>query len=162
MKSTTKITYMFFLLVTILTLLGCSPSKTDKIDSAEGVTSTLTPLQKKYKDYTQSFKAVTTEELSESKDNYFLYVGRITCPYCLAFVPKLYKTSSLPDNSEMTIKYLNSDDKSDNGLDKFIKDNDIEYVPYFSYYESGELVKVMDVTSATTVEEIQEFINNVK
>lgn len=62
----------------------------------------------------------------------------------------------------MTIKYLNSDDKSDNGLDKFIKDNDIEYVPYFSYYESGELVKVMDVTSATTVEEIQEFINNVK
>lgn len=72
----------------------------------------------------------------------------------------MYKASLLPENIDVTIKYLDSENEDDTRLEKFIELNNIEYVPNFSYYKEGTLIETMDVTDITTTEEIQEFINS--
>lgn len=159
-NSTTKIYTFVFLLITLMIVSSCGISNTDTPISSSEEISELTPIQREYQYYVKSFVSVTTTDLSTSNDNYFLYTGRITCPYCLAFVPKLYQASLLPENNDSIIRYLDSENENDEGLDKFFELNHIEYVPNLSYYEEGELTETMDVTSTTTIEEIQEFMNS--
>ena len=162
MKNTKIITSIFFIFFTFIFISGCDLSNTDNSTAAVEETSELTPIEKTYQNAVQSFETVTTTDLSTKDGSYFLYTGRITCPYCLAFVPKLHKASLSPEITGISIKYLNSENEDDTGLDKFIESNNIEYVPHFSYFKDGTLIKTMDVTDVTTSEEIQEFMNSMK
>lgn len=158
MKNITRITHIFFILFVFFIISGCDSSNTDNSTSSVE----LTPIQKQYQDSVKRFETVETNDLTTNDDSYFLYTGRITCPYCQAFVPKLYKASLLSENSDIAIKYLNSENENDTGLDKFLKSNNIQYVPHFSYYKDGTLIETLDVTDVTTTEEIQEFISSMK
>lgn len=150
------ILFIFFI------ISGCDSSNTDNSTSSVEEISELTPIQKRYQDSIKIFETDKTTELTTKDDSYFLYTGRITCPYCLAFVPKLYKANLLSENTEITIKYLDSENEDDTGLEKIIESNNIQYVPHFSCYKEGTLIETMDVTDITTTEEIQEFINSMK
>lgn len=157
-----RITCILFTLLTIFFVSGCNSSSTNKFNSSDEEISGLTPLQKKYQDSVETFETVETSDLSTKNDSYFLYTGRITCPYCLSFVPKLYEASLSPDNTNLIIRYLDSENEDDTGLESFIKSNNIEYVPHFSYYKDGALVETMNVIDTTTTVEIQKFIDSMK
>lgn len=161
-KKNTKI--LLILTIYLSFLSGCSVLSASEEQTSEGKTTDLSVSQERYLAYVSSFDNITTNELSGSDSNgsYFLYTGRMTCPYCLIFVPKLYNVSSSFKNNDITVKYLNSENEEDNGLESFREKNDIQYVPNFSYFEDGQIVESMNITDDTTPEEIQKFIDFMK
>lgn len=160
MKKIMKYTIVF--IIALVLLSGCSFLKSSDSEAVMTETSNLTGPQEEYKNMVKSFDSVTTQSLSDNSENYFLYTGRITCPHCLIFVPKLYKVGLLSINNDIIIKHLNSENGEDTGLEEFREKNDIQYVPNFSYFEDGELVETMNVSDDTTIEEINQFIDNMR
>lgn len=160
MKKVMKYTIVF--IIALIFLSGCSFLKSNDSEAVTTDASDLTGPQEEYQNMIKSFESVTTQSLSDNSENYFLYTGRMTCPHCLIFVPKLYKVGLLSTNNDIIINHLNSENGEDTGLEEFREKNDIQYVPNFSYFEHGELVETMNVSDDTTIEEINQFIDNMR
>lgn len=151
-------------MISISLLSGCGVLNAKEKQNSEEVTTDLSISEETYLTHVSSLDNVTTREISVSdkNDDYFLYTGRMTCPYCLIFVPKLHEVSSSFMNNNINIKYLNSENKKDAGLEKFREKNNIQYVPNFSYFEDGILVASMNISNDTTPEDVQNFIDSMR
>lgn len=165
MKEKSKVLFIMFMVIAFFSACSESDSKEDQEEQTDIESiSSLTAAEVEYENYVGSFQKNTSEELLASSDeeSYFLYTGRRSCPYCLKFVPKLYYVSLLPDYKNITIRYLDSENKKDTTKEKFMDMNNIEYVPNFSYFQGNVLIDTMSISDQTTSKEIQMFIDNVK
>lgn len=158
-----KIIKAFIYFVFIFFLSGCGTDSTSNTEVLE--TTTVSTSVDKYDSYIRSFSKITTDDiltLEEKNESYFIYTGRVTCPYCRIFVPKLYTAALLSKHNDVTINYLNSEDELDLGLDAFREKHLVEFVPNLSYFEGADLIASLDISEDTTVEEIDNFISIMK
>lgn len=139
MKKTKKI-FIIILLLSISTLVI---SNFDKII---------------YYTETSNFKKITVDELPSTQnqdENFIVYIGRSTCPYCRAFVPKLNRVSKEHD---VKIYYIDSEDGAEGAEDLIVfrDKNKIATVPALLNIQNDVMDSVMDSTLSET--EILEFI----
>lgn len=143
----------FLTLVTVGTLIFSSKSSATK-----GTTTVTTESVKTYSDIVSDFKKISIEELvvkQNNDDTFVLYVGRESCPYCSAFVPKLYIAKQ---NTE-DIYYLDTEVKTA-ALVEYLESYKIESVPYLANFEGQEIVNELAITDNLTVKDIKGFLKN--
>lgn len=125
-----------------------------------GCTATATQKEEAYKQAMTHVEEIKVESLADKKEHYFLYVGRITCPHCLIFAPKL---GQIVSETKDKVYYINSENSQANALlTEFRQKHDIKYVPFFGYFENGQLKAHLTITDNTTVDEIKSFIAQYK
>ena len=163
-----KLTALLFFMV--FSIYGCSASNVNNENNNRNQNTISIREQEVIDDYEKkvsNFEKVTTEELNSiSEEKYFVYTGRVTCPHCRIFVPKLYQASLqiIPiTTNDNLIKYINSENVNDTGLISYREKHGIDYVPNFSYYQNGILVSSLSIYDEMSVEQIANFINkNIK
>ncbi|WP_429968307.1 conjugal transfer protein TraF [Enterococcus sp. AZ046] len=99
--------------------------------------------QKEYDENVAEFIVTTPKELeakiSDSKQNFFVYFGRSTCPYCREFVSEL---GPLAIDNGITIYYLDTENTQTDSEIKNLRDNlEIATVPSLLHFVSGEYSK---------------------
>lgn len=107
-------------------------------------------------DYVKDFPVVNSaqaENKINEKDEFVLFVGRATCPFCLRFAPKI---SSVSRNEGIEVHFLNSEDFSDSTLSGFRSKYGIKTVPGLLVSKNSEAKVVCD--SSLSEEEIINFI----
>ena len=137
--------YLVGLLLLGIVLFGLThPIQTEVAERRDGLTE--------YRDVVQWFRKVTPDELmakQEAGQDFCLYIGRGTCPYCRHFVQQLKKVKA-------DFYYIDSENKTE-PLSRFRIFYNIKYVPYFGYFKGGQQVKVLKITPQTTSDDIQAF-----
>lgn len=107
----------------------------------------------------QSYTAISLVELQEkmtADKDFFLYVGRPTCPYCEIFLPKLEEAIQ---ETGSVVYYLNTDLESDtSAINSFLVNRQIQTVPHLAYYHGQEKVTYLDKGSEASPEEIKQFL----
>lgn len=116
-----------------------------------------------YQKLVENFEEISPIEISNKIDNgdeFFLFIGRKTCPYCRMFAPKLKKAI---DHTNIQIKYLNVENEQKN-LENFAEKYDIQYVPELRYFDGSDYTsKIENLDSENiTVDEILEFLESPK
>ena len=109
-----------------------------------------------YEENIKSFEKVLSiqaDDLLTNKDKTVVYIGRATCPYCRKFAKKL---SSLVNEINTTIYYVDSENLSDEGLKVFRNKYNIRTVPGFIVHKNGEVEVRCD--SSTPEDEILAMI----
>lgn len=118
---------------------------------------------KEYNEVIKEFNEVTSKDLKllqQDQENFLVYTGRSSCPYCQIFAPKLHEASLLNNNNDVVINYLNSDNESDTGLHSYLSRYNIDYVPSLNYFEDGTLVETLSISSDMTIDQISDFITS--
>lgn len=141
-----------------------SPSNTTDLiveDDSENGTENY---EEAYEEAVSNFIDITPDEVNKKindGDSFYLYTGRITCPYCLMFVPKLSQASN---NTDTEIYYLDVENSEieEGNLENFIEENDIVVVPDLLYFEGENFQnRLIDFQSATIeIEEIRAFLED--
>lgn len=109
-----------------------------------------------YEENIKSFEKVLStqaDDLLTNRDKAVVYIGRATCPYCRKFAKKL---SSLINEVNTTIYYVDSESFSDEGLKVFRNKYNIRTVPGFIVHKNGEIEVRCD--SSTPEDEILAMI----
>ncbi len=105
----------------------------------------------------QKMKALSVKEVTkkiDSKEDFILFVGRETCPYCRRFVKKL---DTLIDEKGWAIDYINSEDSSQmDQIQAFRQTYNIPTVPGFMVQKDGDIKVVCD--SSLPPEDIIAFV----
>ena len=110
-----------------------------------------------YAEAVKSYQELSIDQVENklaNKDSFFLYVGRESCQYCRAFVPKLSQTV---EQTQQTVYYLDSEEDPTGQLEQFLKASGIETVPSLLYIEGGKAVSILQKGSQATIEEIEQF-----
>lgn len=134
-----KIKEILLVVVSLTTLSGCYTQKPEI-----------------YEEFTDTFISVDAEEISNKENQFILYTGRETCPYCQIFVPKLYEAT---ENSNNDIYYL---DIEDSGLEiiSILEKYNIQYVPDLTIIDNDSVVDKLKINSEDiTSEDILQFID---
>ncbi|MBM7635450.1 hypothetical protein [Streptococcus saliviloxodontae] len=97
------------------------------------------------------------QELEQGATPFVLYMGRPTCPYCRAFLPKLVKALK---NSQTTVYYIDSQKHSGQTLQAFRDRYDLPYVPNLAVYQNQQQTKKLDSTSRATVAKLTSFLSH--
>ena len=101
-----------------------------------------------YKNSVASFQNVKVKEIEEMQmkgEDFYLYTGRETCPYCREFAPLL---KDYAENHNLKIYYLNSEQyKTDVELIKFRETYEIPTVPSLIHFKGKEKVYEIDASS---------------
>lgn len=144
----------------VLTLLvffiisGCGNNESEKTAVAESEQ----PDYSEYENFVSDFEKVSVTQINEKLDNeeqFILYIGRKTCPYCRIFVPKLHKAV---ENEKVDMYYLDVEIEGDE-IGEFLQSMEVEYVPSLISYNNRESKESLDINSETiTVEEISKFL----
>lgn len=125
--------------VSLITLSGCYNRKLET-----------------YEEFTDTFVSIDAQEISNKEDQFILYTGRETCPYCQVFVPKLYEASR---NIKNDIYYLDIED-SDLEIISILEKYNIQYVPDLTIIDNDSVVNKLEIDSEEiTSQEILHFIN---
>lgn len=90
----------------------------------------------------------------QTADNFILFIGRPTCPYCRRFEPKL--TQVAKDN-QLTVHFLNSENQ-DSDTQELRTTYDVPTVPGLLVAKSGHVKVVCD--SSLSEEAILDFITH--
>lgn len=148
MKKTMKIFLGFLVICSVFVII--QKEKNELYDYNENDEERIIEeLIAEYEDNTKNFKPITVEEIYDymkKKDEFYIYVGRVTCEWCRLFVNYL---SDYTDQNDIEVYYLDSTDTDiDTKLKQFREINDIEYVPALMYYsEKKGLCKInFDIT----------------
>ncbi|MDG4498977.1 thioredoxin family protein [Streptococcus suis] len=123
-----------------ITISACQPSQTVK---TEDITTTV---------------SISLEEVNNkiyNQEDFYLYVGRPTCPYCQRFFPNLEK--SIKD-TQVTVYYLNTDEESNEHVKNFVSVHNIQTVPHLTFYKNGEKQEYLEKGSQSPIEEIKDFL----
>ena len=110
-----------------------------------------------YLENIKSFEKVSMKDINSKKDseNFYLYMGRETCPYCRDISAVL---KEIKEEKNLKIYYIDTSE-DDEELDKFIKDTSLEYIPAFYSNKDGVLNK-LEVNSPYLKEDILKLIEN--
>lgn len=128
------------LLLCLVIFYACQPSQEAK---SEVITST------------QSISLEEVEEKIHSREDFYLYVGRPTCPYCQKFFPNLEKAIQ---DTQVSVYYLNTDEESSDPVKSFVSSQNIETVPHLTFYHDGAKQGYLEKGSQTPLEEIEQFL----
>ncbi|HEM4128848.1 TPA: thioredoxin family protein [Streptococcus suis] len=128
------------LLLCLVIFYACKPSQEAK---SEVITST------------QSISLEEVEEKIRSREDFYLYVGRPTCPYCQKFFPNLEKAIQ---DTQVPVYYLNTDEESSDPVKSFVSSQNIQTVPHLTFYQNGEKQTYLEKGSQTPLEEIEQFL----
>ena len=130
-----------------------STSKEESASDEESASSEeLTEEQKTYEKIVATYPDITMKDVKdaiEGKKELLFYAGRVTCPYCVKFMPTLQEIVS---DNELSLSALDTT-KDPTFLD-FADENGIEYIPAVMYVKDGEvrLVKMDDPYPRADVE----------
>ncbi|HFI0273151.1 TPA: thioredoxin domain-containing protein [Streptococcus suis] len=106
----------------------------------------------------KDFQEISIEDLEEklgTDEDFILYIGRETCPYCRAFVPKLHQAAK---ETEIPVLYIDSDEDPTGKLELFRQASGIKTVPSLTYFKDGKLSAFLQKGSQATKEEITQFL----
>ncbi len=92
-----------------------------------------------YAKLSKEFTTVSVDEIQtklSNNESFFLYTGRVTCPYCRIAVPILHETSK---EENIEIFYLDSENTNERpDLKAFRDSHEIKTVPNFGYFDNGD------------------------
>lgn len=114
--------------------------------------------ESEYRQAVNSYQTISISELEEKldrQDDFILYIGRETCPYCRAFVPKL--TQAVEETGK-TVFYLDSENDPDGKIDLFRQVSGLKTVPSLTYFKSGKLNGLLRKGSQASQDEIKQFL----
>ena len=109
--------------------------------------------QKEYQTIVAKFHQITVPELKEKQaqsENFYLYIGRGTCPHCRRFVKQLQRAKT------KSFYYLDSEKKTPE-LVAFREAYKIKFVPYFGKFTGFTEEKVLQIKKNMTAKEIENF-----
>lgn len=153
---------LFLALFELSLIIGCNPIDTNLSDVTEKIKFNGTQninTKSDYNKFIEKFIKVEVNDIYELQEEgleFFLYIGRETCPYCKEFVPKLVEAS---EDSE--VYYLDSIDSYENSsqhLKDFRDCNTIENVPSFILFEGYEIKDRLEITANLDVKDIFKFL----
>lgn len=120
--------------------------------------SATVPSESEYTKAVKSYQAISIDEVEQKvqdKEEFILYIGRETCPYCRDFVPKL---TEAVEQSDVTIYYLDSESDPNGKIQQFRQSQGLATVPSLTYYKSGQLAGLLRKGSQATISEIESFL----
>jgi len=112
-----------------------------------------------YKEAIQYVKKVSLSDIRskiKNKEDFTLFIGRESCPFCEKFAPKL--AIAIQKNYK-TIYYLDNDSSERKEITSFAHELDVKTVPSLSNFINGSKVNQLDKGSKANVEEILDFIS---
>lgn len=113
---------------------------------------------KNYTEATRHFLPLNLKQVEEKlvhKEEFVLFTGRESCPYCQKFVPKLARAVF---NTQTTVYYLDSEKGDIAAITHFSKKHSIKTVPNLSFFKNGEQISYLEKGSHSSLEEIQIFL----
>ncbi|HEL1992136.1 DUF6568 family protein [Streptococcus suis] len=120
--------------------------------------SATTPNESDYVKAVKSYQTISIDEVEQKvqdEEEFILYIGRETCPYCRDFVPKL---TEAVEQSRVTIYYLDSESDPNGKIQQFRQSQGLTTVPSLTYYKSGKLSGILRKGSQATLSEIENFL----
>ncbi|HEM5059686.1 TPA: thioredoxin [Streptococcus suis] len=120
--------------------------------------SATTPNESDYVKAVKSYQTISIDEVEQKvqdEEEFILYIGRETCPYCRDFVPKL---TEAVEQSRVTIYYLDSESDPNGKIQQFRQSQGLTTVPSLTYYKSGKLSGILRKGSQATITEIENFL----
>lgn len=131
----------FAILLISLCLAACQSSKSDDRNLSTYQTISLSEVEQKI----------------QQEEDFFLYVGRPTCPHCRSFAPQLEKAIQ---TTQAQVYYLNTDEEDAESIQNFARSASIQTVPHLAYYKEGGKVRFLEKGSEASLSEIEDFLKN--
>lgn len=157
-----RLNFIVLLLFTSIIFLGCSLESHKQVRTNQTmITEEKEKVSKSYDEVANEFNEVTSKKMrlfEQEEETFFVYTGRESCPFCQMFAPKLYEASLL--NNNIAINYLNSDNKKDTGIDDYLSEHNIEYVPSLNYFKNGTLEETLQISSDIIINQISDFLTS--
>ena len=97
--------------------------------------------------YVKKIRLSEVKDKINNKENFILYIGRESCPYCQKFAPKL-----------AVVYYLDNDSKERKDITSFAHDMNIKTVPNLSSFKKGSKENYLKKGSKSSIEEIMELL----
>lgn len=95
-------------------------------------------------------------KIKNDSAEFFIYVGRPTCPYCKVFQPNLEKAISDKQN---IVYYYNTDDhKTDELFQKVLDELDVKSVPALLHMKNGQRVRILEYNEGDTEKKIKKWL----
>ena len=96
--------------------------------------------------YVKKIHLSEVQEKIDNKEDFILYIGRESCPFCQKFAPIL---AVAIQKTNQTVYYLDNDSKERKDITAFAHDMNIKTVPSLSSFKKG---------SKSSIEEIMELL----
>lgn len=109
-----------------------------------------------FSNYIQNFAVVTANEVEKNilaSEEYVVFIGRETCPYCQRFAPKI---SEVAKTENIKVDFLDSSDAGDSSLADLRNKYGVRTVPGLLVAKKSQVKVVCD--SSLSTEEIINFI----
>lgn len=148
----------FFLLVSCSTNKEIIQNKTS--DNYSEYTNNTKDDVEEYQEAVSHFQTITIDSLEEkrqSQQEFYLFIGTETCPYCRIFAPKLAQSA---ETSNKTIFYLDS--SANKNIQDYLISKNISTIPkiyFFDRNNNRKTIEDLDSESITT-DEIINFLEN--
>ena len=113
-----------------------------------------------YQEIVDSFPPVSAKEIKtkqEEGQEFFVYLGREDCPYCVEFVP-VFK--EIADKQKYTVHTLDTTVDQEE-YEAFLEEMQVKYVPALYYIHDKE-IKDVDIGDKYTVESVTKAIGEAK
>ena len=124
---------LVLLVLSLVFILGACSNKS--ADGSKGYTT------KDYEENVKDFKKVDIEELNakiDKKEDFVVYLGRKTCPFCVKLVPDLNEI--MKDLGQDT--YYLDVEETNKDMDAFFEHYKLEYVPSLLVFKQGKASEV--------------------
>ena len=105
--------------------------------------------------YVKKIRLSEVKDKINNKENFILYIGRESCPYCQKFAPKL---AVAIQKTNQTVYYLDNDSKERKDITSFAHDMNIKTVPNLSSFKKGSKENYLKKGSKSSIEEIMELL----
>ena len=113
-----------------------------------------------YKEAMTYVKKIHLSEVQEkinNKEDFVLYIGRESCPYCQKFAPKL---AVAIQKTNQTVYYLDNDSKERKDITSFAHDMNIKTVPNLSSFKKGSKETYLTKGSKSNIDEIMDLLTH--
>ncbi len=95
-------------------------------------------------------------KINNESAEFFIYIGRPTCPFCKMFQPNLEKAIS---DKHSIVYYYNTDDhKTDELFQKILDELDVKSVPTLLHIKNGQKVRILEYNEGDTKEKIKKWL----
>ena len=105
--------------------------------------------------YVKKIRLSEVKDKINNKENFILYIGRESCPYCQKFAPKL---AVAIQKTNQTVYYLDNDSKERKDITSLAHDMNIKTVPNLSSFKKGSKENYLKKGSKSSIEEIMELL----
>lgn len=113
-----------------------------------------------YKEAMTYVKKIHLSEVQDkinNKEDFILYIGRESCPYCQKFAPKL---AVAIQKTNQTVYYLDNDSKERKDITSFAHDMNIKTVPNLSSFKKGSKETYLTKGSKSSIDEIMDLLTH--